>query len=117
MTPAGKYVFEPAVINAKPGEALLVRLKSTGNPMPKMAMSHNFVLVKPKTNLTTFATDAIAAGFPANFIPAGRKLIWRRAILPASGRPPKWRSRRRWQAPIRSCARSQATSPAACRDR
>jgi azurin len=69
----GKYAFEPSTISAKPAEALRVRVKSTGAPMPKIAMSHNFVLVKPSTNLTTFATDAIAAGFPANFIPAGRK--------------------------------------------
>jgi azurin len=73
MTPAGKYVYEPSTITAKPGEQLHVRLKSTGTPMPKMAMAHNFVVVKPKTDLTKFTADAIAAGFPANFVPAGRK--------------------------------------------
>jgi azurin len=73
MTPDGKYGFEPSTINAKPAEALRVRVKSTGAPMPKMAMAHNFVVVKPSTNLTTFAADAITAGFPANYIPAGRK--------------------------------------------
>jgi azurin len=73
MTPDGKYGFEPSTISAKPAEALRVRVKSAGPQMPKIAMSHNFVLLKPSTNLTTFANDAIAAGFPANFIPAGRK--------------------------------------------
>ena len=73
MTPAGKYAFEPAVINAKPAEALLVRVKSTGNPMPKMAMAHNFVLLKAAADVNGFLTAAIAAGFPANYIPAAKK--------------------------------------------
>ena len=73
MTPAGKYVYEPAVINAKPAEALLVRVKSAGTPMPKMAMSHNFVLLKAPTDVPAFLSAAIAAGFPANYLPAAKK--------------------------------------------
>src|SRR6187549_560445 len=54
MTPAGKYTYTPATINANPGESLQVRVKSAGAPMPKMAMSHNCVLLKPTTNIATF---------------------------------------------------------------
>lgn len=68
-----KYSFKPDVINAKPGEMLHVRLKSAGAPMPKMAMSHNFVLLKPTTKISDFTTAAISAGFPANYIPASKK--------------------------------------------
>lgn len=68
-----KYLFKPDVINAKPGETLHVRLKSGGAPMPKVAMSHNFVLLKPTTKISDFTTAAISAGFAANYIPAAKK--------------------------------------------
>ena len=46
--------FEPATIQAKPGEKLRIVLKPTG-AMPKIAMSHNFVILKPGSNDAKFA--------------------------------------------------------------
>jgi azurin len=46
-----KYSVE--TIQAKPGESLTVRLKSTGT-VPKIAMGHNFILLKPGTAALEF---------------------------------------------------------------
>jgi azurin len=68
-----KFSYNPSTITAKPGETIHLRLKAAGPPMPKMAMAHNFVLLKPGTKIDAFENDALAAGMPANFIPAKRK--------------------------------------------
>jgi azurin len=73
---AGKYLFEPAVINAKPGELLRIRMKSVSvamAKMPKAAMSHNFVLIKAGVDPQQFANSGIPAGFAAGYIPADKK--------------------------------------------
>jgi azurin len=46
--------FTPSRIEAKPGESLRVVLKNAGT-LPKLAMAHNFVLLKPGVNAKTFA--------------------------------------------------------------
>jgi azurin len=72
----GKYLFKPDTITAKPGEQLLVRLRSvvgTMGKMPKMAMAHNFVLLQAKVNPQTFANAAIAGGFQNNYIAPNQK--------------------------------------------
>jgi azurin len=72
----GKYIFKPDVINAKPGEQLLVRLKSvagTMGKMPKMAMAHNFVLIKPGNDPLQFANAGVAGGFQASYIAPNQK--------------------------------------------
>jgi azurin len=51
-----KYSLE--TIQAKPGETILVRLKSIGT-MPKIAMGHNFVLLKPGTSPLEFANAGL----------------------------------------------------------
>jgi azurin len=47
--------YNLATITAKPGERLRVRLISKGT-MPKIAMAHNFVLLKPATSQVKFVT-------------------------------------------------------------
>ena len=72
----GKYIFKPDTMTAKPAEQLLVRLKSvvgTMGKMPKMAMAHNFVLIKPGNDPIQFANAGMAGGFAGNYIPADRK--------------------------------------------
>ena len=73
---AGKYIFEPAAIAAKPGEQLLVRVKSMSSAnmkMPKAAMAHNFVLIAAKADAQAIVNAAIPAGFAAEYVPAGNK--------------------------------------------
>jgi azurin len=60
--------FEPVTIQAKPGEKLRVVLKPMGT-MPKIAMSHNFVILKPGANEATFA-EASAMARPDFIAPA-----------------------------------------------
>ena len=63
--------FTVTSITAKPGEVLHVRLKAVGS-MPKMAMSHNFVLLTAGADATAFANDAVMAQATA-YIPAAKK--------------------------------------------
>ena len=60
--------FDPATIQAKPGEKLRIVLKPTG-AMPKIAMSHNFVILKPGAKEAAFA-EASATARPDFIAPA-----------------------------------------------
>jgi azurin len=63
--------FDKTEITATPGETLRIVLKSIGK-MPKMAMGHNFVLLKPSVDLAEFNKAAFSEG--ANeFIPPAMK--------------------------------------------
>lgn len=63
--------YQPNVINAKAGETLRVVLKTVGK-MPKVVMSHNFVLLKPGTDVNAFVNEAMKASTTA-YVPASRK--------------------------------------------
>jgi azurin len=58
-------------IEAKPGETLRIRLKSVGT-MPKVAMAHNFVVLKLGTDQIAF-TNAAAPARATDFIPPTMK--------------------------------------------
>jgi azurin len=63
--------FSVTEITAKPGEKIHVVLKATGS-MPKIAMAHNFVLLKAGVNPTDVANAAFNAR-ATEFIPADMK--------------------------------------------
>jgi azurin len=71
ITAGDDMKFSLTSITAKPGEQLRIRLKSTGT-MPKIAMGHNFVVVKPATNVTDFANAAMMAK-ATDYIPPDKK--------------------------------------------
>jgi azurin len=71
--------FAPAVIRVKAGEKVKVSLKGVSQ-LPKMAMAHNFVLLKAGTDATAFATAAASARDTA-FVPAKFKA----QVIAASG--------------------------------
>jgi azurin len=81
ITVGDNMKFGVESITAKPGESLLIRLKSTGT-MPKVAMGHNFILLKPGTAPLEFAnaglefrdTDYVAPQMKDHII-ASTKLI------------------------------------------
>lgn len=52
--------FVPSQITAKPGENLRIVLK-TVSTMPKAAMAHNFVMLKPGSDYTAFANASAMA--------------------------------------------------------
>src|SRR4029453_10690264 len=52
--------FDPATIEAKTGEKLRVVLKPT-SAMPKIAMAHNFVILKPGVKAPDFVNAAAMA--------------------------------------------------------
>ena len=63
--------FSPAAISAKPGETIRIVLKGVGT-LPKMAMSHNFVLLTLAADATTFANEAMKAR-ATEYMPPARK--------------------------------------------
>jgi azurin len=63
--------YDVTQIQARPGEKLHVVLKAAGN-MPKLAMAHNFVLLKPTANPMEVANAGMNAR-DTDFIPASAK--------------------------------------------
>jgi azurin len=63
--------FNPAAITAAPGEQIKVVLKGVGQ-MPKLAMGHNFVLLKKGTNAKALS-DTCAPARETAFIAAAVK--------------------------------------------
>jgi azurin len=71
LTGSDNMKYNLSTIEAKPGERLHVVLKSIGTA-PKMAMAHNFVLLKEGADAQAFATAAMNAR-DTDFIPADQK--------------------------------------------
>jgi azurin len=71
ITANDQMKYSVATIEAKAGEELKVSLTNQGT-LPKEAMGHNWVLLKAGTDVTAFATAAMAAK-DTDYIPAGMK--------------------------------------------
>lgn len=61
-------------IRAKPGEALRVTLTNTGR-MPKQAMAHNWVLLKPMSDSELNAFGMSVSSRAPDYMPADRSMI------------------------------------------
>jgi azurin len=68
ITSSEQMKYDTTSIEAKPGEMLHIVVKSVGS-MPKVAMAHNFVLLKAGVNPQDVATAAMTAR-DTDFIPA-----------------------------------------------
>ena len=68
ITGSEQMKYDTTSIEAKPGEMLHIVVKSVGS-MPKVAMAHNFVLLKAGVNPQDVATAAMTAR-DTDFIPA-----------------------------------------------
>jgi azurin len=71
LTGGDTMKFDKTEITASPGETLHIVLKSTGT-LPKMAMAHNFVLLKQGTDQVAFNNAAFNAR-ETDFIPPSMK--------------------------------------------
>lgn len=60
LTGTDAMKFTPSQITAKPGEKLRIVLK-TVSTMPKAAMAHNFVMLKPGSDVTKFVNASAMA--------------------------------------------------------
>jgi len=79
-----KIAWDVLKIDAKPGEEIRVVVKTVGK-MPKVAMAHNFVLLKTglaEKDVSTFANEAAMAARTA-YIPAARQ-TWVLAHTPTA---------------------------------
>jgi azurin len=61
--------FVPSAVSASPGELVKVVLRDTGQ-LPKLAMAHNFVLLKPGVDPKAFVDKSAAARETAFIAPA-----------------------------------------------
>jgi azurin len=75
--------FEPATIQAKPGERLRIVLKAVGT-MPKIAMAHNFVILTPGADNAAFA-NASAMARPDFIAPALKNQVLAATTLAGGG--------------------------------
>lgn len=66
--------FNVTEIRAKPGEALSVTLKNGGR-MPKQAMAHNWVLLKPMPDADVNAFGMKASSSAPDYLPADRSSV------------------------------------------
>ena len=71
ITGSEQMKYDTTSIEAKPGEMLHIVVKSVGS-MPKVAMAHNFVLLKADVNPQDVATAAMTAR-ETDFIPDSMK--------------------------------------------
>lgn len=71
LTGGDNMKYDQPELTAKPGETLHIVLKNVGT-MPKMAMAHNFVLLKPGTDQVEFNKAAFNAR-DTDFIPPAMK--------------------------------------------
>ena len=71
ITAGDDMKYSVTAIQAKPGEDLTVTIKATGS-MPRVAMAHNFVLLKAGTDATAFV-NAGAGASTTDFIAAANK--------------------------------------------
>jgi azurin len=71
LTSGDNMKYDVTEITAKPGESLHIVLKNTGT-MPKIAMAHNFVLLKAGTDAAEFTKAAFNAR-ETDFIPPAMK--------------------------------------------
>jgi azurin len=71
LTAGDTVKYDKTEITAKPGETLHIVLKN-GGTMPKMAMAHNFVLLKLGTDVVEFNTAAFNAR-ETDFVPPAMK--------------------------------------------
>jgi len=71
LTGADDMKYNTTTITAKPGEALHIVLKNTGT-IPKIAMSHNFVLLALAANVDDFIKASMGAQ-ATDYIPADKK--------------------------------------------
>jgi azurin len=76
--------YNTTAIAAKPGEQITVRLTAKGT-MPKVAMSHNFVLLALKTDPAAFTTAGMTARATDYIAPAEKAKVLASTKLAANG--------------------------------
>lgn len=64
--------FDKKAFTVTSGQKVKLTFKNIGN-LPKVAMGHNLVILKPGSNVVEFGNAAIPAGLAADYIPAAKK--------------------------------------------
>ena len=83
LTGTDNMRYTPSTIQAKPGERLKIVLK-TVSTMPKLAMAHNFVMLKPGSDYAAFA-NASAMARPTFISPKLKDQVFVASALAGGG--------------------------------
>ena len=84
ITAGDDMKYSVTAIQAKPGEELTVTLKATGS-MPRVAMAHNFVLLKPGVDATAFVNAGASASTTDFIAPASKAQVLASTKLVGNG--------------------------------
>ena len=84
ITAGDDMKYSVTAIQAKPGEELTVTLKATGS-MPRVAMAHNFVLLKPGVDATAFVNAGASASTTDFIAPANKAQVLAATKLVGNG--------------------------------
>jgi azurin len=84
ITAGDDMKYSVVAIQAKPGEDLTVTLKATGS-MPRVAMAHNFVLLKPGVDATAFVNAGASASTTDFIAPANKAQVLASTKLVGNG--------------------------------
>jgi azurin len=76
--------YSVTTITAKPGEQIKIRLSPKG-AMPKIAMSHNFVLLKAGTDAAAFVNAGVAARATDFIAPDKKAMVLANTTLAGNG--------------------------------
>jgi azurin len=76
--------YDKTTIQAKPGEQIRIRLTAKGS-MPKIAMSHNVVVLQLKTDAAAFVTAGMAARATDYIAPANKAQVIAATKLAGNG--------------------------------
>jgi len=84
LTGSDAMKYDVTAIQAKPGETLHIVLKNVGS-MPKMAMAHNVVVLKPGTDATAFTNAGLTARDTEYIAPSVRAQVLAATPLAGAG--------------------------------
>ncbi len=84
LTGSDAMKYDVTTIQAKPGETLHIVLKNVGS-MPKVAMAHNVVVLKPGTDVTAFTNAGLTARDTEYIAPSVRVQVLAATPLAGAG--------------------------------
>jgi azurin len=84
LTGSDAMKYDVTTIQAHPGETLRIVLKNVGS-MPKIAMAHNVVVLKPGTDGAAFTTAGIAARDTEFIAPSAKASVLAATALAGAG--------------------------------
>ncbi len=84
ITGSDAMKYDVTTIAAHPGESLRIVLKNVGS-MPRIAMAHNVVILRPNTDAAAFITAGVAARETEYIAPSAKAAVLAATALAGAG--------------------------------